>query len=174
MIWRGSNRRPSTLAAITLVVIACTLGVVDPARADPMSDAQAAYARGDYIAAAKQLARLAAAGNARAQGLLGFMYEHGHGVPQDFAIAADWYSRAAEQGDATAQYWLGLMYDKGRGVPQDAVLAHKWLILAAARASRRERDAYIRLRDAVATKMSHAQIELAQNLASAWTPTRER
>jgi uncharacterized protein len=76
----------------------------------------------------------AAAGNARAQGLLGFMHEHGHGVPQDFAIAAEWYTRSAEQGDPTAQYWLGLMYDKGHGVPQDAVLAHKWLIPPRARA----------------------------------------
>jgi TPR repeat protein len=127
-----------------------------------------------YPAGATRLVRLALRGNARAQSQLGFMYEYGRGMPQNFVLAAAWYSRAAEQGDPTGQYLLGLMYDKGRGVPQDAVLAHKWLILAATRCGSRERDAYSRLRDAVATKMSAAQIALAQYLASSWAPVRER
>ena len=29
---------------------------------------------------------------------LGVMYEHGHGVPQDYAQAMKWYRLAAEQG----------------------------------------------------------------------------
>jgi uncharacterized protein len=174
MIRQGNDRLCSRLAAIVLVAAAFTLGVVEPARAGSMSDALAAYARGDYVAAAKRLTRLAAAGEPRAQGLLGFMYEYGHGVPQDYVLAVMWYERGAEQGDPAAQYSLGLMYDKGKGLLPDVVIAHKWLILAAARAGRRERDTYIRLRDAVATKMSHAQIGLAQGLASEWVPKRER
>ena len=174
MIRHGNDRRVSKLAAIALVAAAFTLGVVEPARARVLSDALAAYARGDYIAAAKRLTWLAAAGNARAQSLLGFLYEYGYGVPQDYVIAVMWYERGAAQGDPAAQYALGLMYDKGKGLLPDAVLAHKWLILAAAGAGRRERDAYIRIRDAVATKMGHAQIALAQALASEWTATRER
>jgi TPR repeat protein len=66
------------------------------------------------------------------------------------------------------------MYDKGQGVRQDAVLAHKWLILAAAHAGQRQREYYARLRDAVASKMSSAQIALAQQLALEWTPKPER
>lgn len=174
MICRHSNECFARFAAIALTTVVLALGAVDAARAGPSSDAAAAYARGDYTTAAKRLTRLAARGNAHAQGLLGFLYEYGHGVPQDYIIAADWYTRGAEQGDPAAQYLLGLMYDKGRGVPQDAVLAHKWLILAAARAGRRERDIYMRLRDAVATKMSETQIALAQRLASEWSPLRER
>ncbi len=161
-------------AAITLVAITATPGVIDAARAAIFSNASTAYARGDHVIAARGLTQLALRGNARAQGMLGFMYEYGHGVPQDYVIAAEWYMRGAEQGDPPAQYLLGLMYDKGRGVQQDAVLAHKWLILAAARASRRDRDIYIRLRDAVATKMSETQIAWAQRLASEWRPLRER
>ena len=172
--WRVLARRLSNLAALAFVAAAVVLAVVAPARAGALSDAVAAYARGDYVTAAKRLTLLAVAGNARAQGLLGFMYEYGYGVPQDYAIAFMWYVRGAEQGDPAAQYGLGLMYDKGKSVPKDAVLAHKWLILAAARAGLRERDAYIRLRDAVATKMSHFQIGMAQALASEWVPTRER
>jgi TPR repeat protein len=156
------------------MIVLITFVLTGAARAASLPDASAAYARGDDTVAAKRLVRLAARGNARAQGLLGFMYEYGRGVPQDYVLAAEWYIRGAEQGDPAAQYLLGLMYDKGRGVPQDAVLAHKWLILAAARAGHRDRDASIKLRDAVATKMSEAQIALAQYLAREWRPLRER
>ena len=34
--------------------------------------------------------RLAERGNARAQARLGFLYEYGRGLPQDFALAAMW------------------------------------------------------------------------------------
>ena len=174
MICSGSSGLFQRLTAIILMTIALTPSVTSSAQAKSFSEATAAYARGDYTIAARRLVRLAVRGNARAQGLLGFMYEYGRGVPQDYVLAAEWYIRGAEQGDPAAQYLLGLMYDKGRGVPQDAVLAHKWLILAAAQTGHRDRDASIRLRDAVATKMSEAQIALAQRLASDWRPLRER
>jgi TPR repeat protein len=130
--------------------------------------------RDDYVASARRVGPAAHHGDARSQTVLGFMYATGRGVPQHFGNAVDWYIRAAEQGDPTAQYLLGLMYDKGRGVPQDDVLAHKWLILAAAHASSRQRDYYTRIRDAVASKMTPAQINEAQDLAIAWRPVRER
>ena len=63
---------------------------------------------------------------------------------------------------------LGLMYDKGHGVPQDFVLAYKWLNLAAARAPKYERDYFLRLRNAVAFKMSPTQIAEGQRLAMLW------
>ena len=109
-----------------------------------------------------------ARGNARALGRLGFRYENGFGVPQNYIAAADLYRRAAEQGDVFAQCRLGLSYDKGHGVPQDFILAYKWLDLAAAKASRRERDFYLRLRDAVASKLSLAQVTEGQRLALMW------
>jgi len=111
-------------------------------------------------------------GNARALGRLGFRYENGFGVPQNYAAAADLYQRAAEQGDAFAQSRLGLSYDKGHGVRQDFILAYKWLDLAAARASRHERDFYARLRDALASKMSAQQIVEGQRLALIWAADR--
>ena len=110
--------------------------------------------------------------NARTLGRLGFRYENGFGVPQNYIAAADLYRRAAEQGDAFAQSRLGLSYDKGHGVRQDFILAYKWLDLAAARASRRDRDFYLRLRDAVASKMSREQITEGQRLALIWAPER--
>jgi TPR repeat protein len=109
-----------------------------------------------------------ARGNARALGRLGFRYENGFGVPQNYIAAADLYRRAAEQGDTFAQCRLGLSYDKGHGVPQDFILSYKWLDLAAAKAPGRERDFYLRLRDAVASKMSLAQVSEGQRLALMW------
>ncbi|WP_354095625.1 tetratricopeptide repeat protein [Bradyrhizobium sp. RT10b] len=69
----------------------------------------------------------------RAQSHLGFMFETGRGVPQNYTEAAMWYRRAA---DSLAQYSLGLLYDRGQGVPRDIVEASKWLNLAAAAGAR--------------------------------------
>lgn len=139
------------------------------AYADVFARRTTAYSRSGYIRAARELSPLAQHGNARALARLGFMYEHGLGEPQAYEAAADLYTRAAVQGNAFAQGMLGLMYDKGHGVPQDFVLAYKWLDLAAARTNGRERDAYARLRDAVASKMSYDQIVEGQRLALNWT-----
>ncbi len=90
------------------------------------------------------------------------------------ALAVYWYRRGAEQGNAVAQHLLGLMYDKGLGVATDHVLAHMWLSLAAARTKGAEHEDNVRLRDAVASKMSLGQLADAQYLASAWVPKPER
>ena len=158
---------------VTLFAI-CTFGAnnLHPAHADALSRATAAYSSGDYVRAVGALSAPALRGNARAQGLLGFMYENGFGVPQAYDAAADLYQRAAVQGDPFAQSRLGLIYDKGHGVPQDVLLAYKWLDLAAAHAAKRERDYYLRLRNAVASKMSSDQIAEGQRLALFWAPGR--
>jgi TPR repeat protein len=148
--------------------------VITPACAAPPSDGLIAYGRGNYLPRAGSVFRSAKHGNAKAQTLLGFMYENGRGVPQNYVLAAEWYGRAAAQGDPGAQYLLGLMFDKGRGVPQDDILAHMWLILATARATERDRDNYARIRDAVASKMTRAQVAQAQWLAYEWAPRRQR
>ena len=87
---------------------------------------------GDPAMALKRIGPQARRGNARAEALLGYMYEHGLGVPQSWPAAVDYYLLAAEQGDATGQYLLGLMYDKGHGVPQDFAKAREWYGKAAA------------------------------------------
>lgn len=161
-------------ALVLALMLAAGLGLAaGPVQAgsSQTQKAMSLYAKGDYMAAAALLTRLAEQGDARAQAMLGLLYEYGHGVPQDYAVAAWWYGCAAERGDAGGQYLLGLLYDKGRGVPQDVVLSQKWLILAAARAGRQERSTYARIRDAVASKMSRAQLSLAQQLALQWSPS---
>jgi TPR repeat protein len=160
------------IPVVLFVVLSLGACMARPAHADGFARAAAAYARGDYVRAATTLSPLAQRGNARAQGLLGFLYENGFGVPQAYDAAADLYHQAAVQGDPFGQSRLGLIYDKGHGVPQDVVLSYKWLDLAAARVTRRERDYYLRLRNAVASKMSADQIVEGQRLALIWAPGR--
>ena len=139
-----------------------------PAAAGPLQAGIAAYNRHDYPTAARLLLPLAQHGNPMAQTYVGFMFANGRGLPQNYVAAADWYRAASEQGVPVAQFQLGLMYDKGHGVPQDYVLAYKWLNVATARATPREREYWVRIRDAVASKLSLIDRTAGQDLASKW------
>ena len=118
------------------------------------------------------LRELAAKGEVSAQFNLGFMYANGQGVTQDYVEAVRWYRKAADQEDAAAQYNLGIRYDNGQGVTQDYVLAHMWLNLSASNSSGDDRKRTAIARDAVAAKMTPAQIAEAQRLAREWKPKR--
>ena len=141
-----------------------------PAKSDSLRQGRAAFSRGDYVRAAQLLAPLAQSGNPRAQAMLGFMYENGLGAPQAYDVAVGLYVGSAERGDPSGQYLLGLMYDKGHGVDRDDVLAYKWLNLAAAAAPARDRENYLKIRNAVASKMSLNQVVEGQWLALNWRP----
>jgi len=52
----------------------------------------------------EEVQRLAEEGNAQAQALIGFMYDNGQGVLQNYAEAVQWYRLAADQGVADAQF----------------------------------------------------------------------
>jgi TPR repeat protein len=78
-----------------------------------------AYQRGDYKNALKWYQYEADQGDANAQNNMGFMYEKGHGVPQNHTIAVEWYRKAAIQGFTRSQTALGLMYFHGHGAEQD-------------------------------------------------------
>ena len=145
-------------------------GAIPVAEAAFILKAGAPVNRSDHVTAERRIIPLAQRGDAHAQAMLGFMYANGYGVPQSYDAAVSWYLQAAEQGDPEGQYLLGLMYDKGFGVTQNVILAHKWLNLAAAHAPRRNREYFLRLRDAVATKMTRAQLDLAQQLAVEFVP----
>jgi uncharacterized protein len=157
-----------------LCVVVWALTATCPAIAGPLQDGAAAFRRQDYAAAVAIFGPLAERGDPRAEAYLGFMYANGYGVPQNYIEAAAWLRAASERGDATAQFWLGLMYDKGQGVPQNYVEAYKWLDLAVARASGRDRDDWIRIRNAIASKLSLAQRTKAQALALEWQVQRGR
>ena len=71
---------------------------------------------------------------------------------------------AASAGDRRAMLALGQRYLQGLGVLQDYVEAHMWFNLAASRGE----AAAVSERDAVAAKMTPAQIAAAQQRAAAW------
>jgi TPR repeat protein len=68
---------------------------------------------------------------ARAQDLLGFLYQQGLGIAQDRAEAVKWFGKAADQGEMGAQYSLALAYQNGWGVERDYGEAAEWFRKAA-------------------------------------------
>jgi uncharacterized protein len=162
------NRR-----TLLLLAFAPALFATLPALAEAQ-EGVAAFHRQDYALALRIFAPLAARGDPIAQFYLGYMYSYGYGVPQNYIAAAGWLRAASEQGWGPAQYMLGLMYDKGQGVPQDYVLAFTWLDLAVATARGRVRDDWVRIRNAVGTKLSLEERTKAQALALAWRPVHLR
>jgi len=157
----GWVRKISWIAAIILALVA-TQG-----QGASLHETEFVRAAPPYVVAAKVI-RSAKLGDVRAQAVLGWMYAHGRGVPQNYFLAAKWYQSAAERGHGGAQFELGLLHNKGQGVPQDLVLAYMWLNLSASEAVGEDRDFKVRLRDAVASKMTVAQVALGQQMARNW------
>ncbi len=91
---RRCRSRGGCLAALAAAML---LGASLPASAD-YYDAVAAYDRADYAAARAELEPLAAAGDARAQLLLGRMHAAGQGVLQDYVRAHLLLNLAAASG----------------------------------------------------------------------------
>lgn len=100
------------------------------------------------------------------------MYSTGKGVPQSSNQAAFWFGKAADQGKAAAHHGLAVeYYQYGLGAPNDRIQAHMWANLAVSGAiDPTTRANAFKLRDEIARRMTSAQIEEAQRLASAWKP----
>lgn len=78
--------------------------------------AMRAIERGHYATAERALRKPAASGDARSQNNLGYLYEHGMGVPQSYAQALSWYQKASDAGLPEAKYNLATLYHRGLGV----------------------------------------------------------
>lgn len=124
----------------------------------------------DFAAAAQWCRKAADQGIARAQAALGDMYIKAQGVPKNYVEAAKWCRKAAEQDNGMAQLLLGAMYHNGEGVPKDYVQAYMWTSLAASKSPAGPENRAIAIRDVVASKMTQAEIERAQNSAQRWKP----
>jgi TPR repeat protein len=124
-----------------------------------------AFAEGvpqDYPTARKWWGKAAAQGDLMAQSALGDLYADGRGGARDYAMARKWWEEAAAQGGPHAQFNLGVLYEKGHGVRQDFVQAHMWYTLGGANGNKKAAE----FRDALAQKMTPAQVAEAQRLAS--------
>ena len=105
-----------------------SLGASVSARGD-FAAGRAAYLLGDYAGAMREYK---ADDSREACYRVGYMYDHGEGMPQDAKAAVEWYLKAADKGMVEAQYRLGLSYYTGHGVEQDLKTAEKWYKKAAA------------------------------------------
>ena len=86
---------------ITLLLFLCMVARPLPVWPDYLG-ALESYNLGDYAGALKEFRPMAEEGNAAAQLLLGFMYERGQGVPQDYVQAHLRFDLAARQGEEQA------------------------------------------------------------------------
>ena len=117
------------LRAVAITAVLLTLGGAKVWAG--FDEGVAAYKRGDYATALRELRPLAEQGDAKAQYNLGLLYNNGDGVPQDYVEAGKWFRKAAKQGYARAQNNVGVMYNNGVGVLQDYAEAVKWYRKAA-------------------------------------------
>jgi localization factor PodJL len=110
--------------------------------------------------------RAAEAGDPTAMHNVALFYFRGEGGPQDTAAAAKWFRNAAEHGIVDSQYNLGLLYQSGSGVPRDLTQAYKWFAVAANAGDNEARGSALDLM----TKLTPAQLTLAENQANAFEP----
>ena len=115
----------------------------------------------DYTEAVKWFRLAAEWGYPDAQSALGEMYEMGNGLRQDYSKAIKWYRLSAAQGHAYAQCVLGLLYAHGKGVLKDNLVAHMWLNISSANGD----ESAGKIRDELASKMTHGAIEKATIMA---------
>ena len=94
--------------------------------------ASAMVNREQYRDAMPLLFQAANMGHARAQSMLGIIFQDGDGVKADDRAAAYWFGAAAAQGHRAAQYGLGGMYEEGEGgLPKDLAKATELYIKSA-------------------------------------------
>jgi uncharacterized protein len=153
--------------AVLLVVPVGTSTWAADVQTMPVAARYGQFVPAPYAVAATVM-RQAEKGNVKAEAQLGWMYATGRGVPQDYAKAAKWYYCAAILGHGGAQFELGMLYNKGLGVPRDWVLSYMWLNLSASQAVGDDRDFKVRMRDAVASKLTPAEVAQAQHMALTW------
>jgi hypothetical protein len=63
--------------------------------------------------------------------LMGWFYQNGFGVAQDFHAAMDWYRKGTELGNLTSMNNLGFLYENGQGIARDYSTAMQWYRRAA-------------------------------------------
>ena len=66
---------------------------------------------------------------------IGYLYDKGLGVTQDYAEAKRWYEKAAAAGHSGAMVNLGDVYRYGRGVTKSVADARTWYQKATAAGS---------------------------------------
>ncbi len=141
---------------------ALVVSISTPVLADYL-DGRSAYLRKDYETAITEWRPLATEGDMRAQGMLGWLYKKGYGVPEDINEAVKWFKLAAEQGHGFSQNEIGQAYYTGKGAPQDLIRAAMWFNLS------KLRGFGLANRNSVEKKLDQASVQRARRMAEDWT-----
>ncbi len=133
--WHGSHPDrgwpgPTLKLACLTVLAGLAVMVGWPVRAGYL-EGVSAYRADDFSRAFQEFESAAARGDARAQYMLGIMFDHGRGAYQDSGKAMDWYRKSAEQGLACAQRNLGIIYADQSLKTADYVASARWCRKAA-------------------------------------------
>jgi len=88
--------------------------------------ALAFYDTGNYPLAAANFQIAADMDHPGAQNMLGYCYDTGKGVIQNYDNAVIWYRKAIKNGNIPARRHLGYCYEFGRGVNVNLAEARKW------------------------------------------------
>ncbi len=112
---------------VIFIVLSCFIVVVSCSnQSRTIDDATEAINKDDISTAINILTPLGENGDAKAQQMLGEIYQSGMGGNKDLAAARRWHQAAAEQGVASAQYNLGVMHYYGLGGQLNYTEAEKW------------------------------------------------
>lgn len=98
---------------------------------DNVQSGVSALQRGHYAIALRAWRGDADKGNALAQSNVGYLHEHGLGVPQSYPEAMAWYRKAAAQNLPQAQFNIGTLYFYGYGVERNPREGVNWFRQAA-------------------------------------------
>jgi hypothetical protein len=153
------------------VATVAAVGVLAPAagHAD-MSSIRKMLEAKHFKRAGQELQTLAERGNGWAQERLGILLKKAEGITRDDEVAAGWLTRAANQNSGAAQLHLAQYYEAGGPFPRDAGEAFFWASLAEARLPDEEREAAVKLRDAMATELDPARLDELRGRLAAWRP----
>ena len=118
----------------------------------------------DEAQGVKWIKRSAMQGYASAQRAMGEACLDGIGVPKNPQQAVVWFRKSAAQSDIPAFEALADCYANGLGVNQDLVIAYQYFDVAAAAGSAAAKIE----RDALAKKMTSAQITKGRAMSAKW------
>lgn len=122
--------------------------------------------RGENVEAVQWFRKSSEKGNIKATNALGYMYEEGRGIPQNYAEASNLYLQAMKKGNPDAMVNRAIMFARGEGMVKDSLQAYMHLLLAAAYASdQNTRASAVKLRDEVAAGLSKDQVARGQAMA---------
>ena len=114
-----------------VAALICSHPVLASDREERLNAGLAALKRDHYATALRSWLPLAEEGDPEAQANVGYMYEEGLGVSQQYDVAVSWYEKAAASGSMQANHNLGMIYAEGKGTPQSWVRALRYFEEAA-------------------------------------------